>query len=205
MTVELDELTRDALVEILNIGIGRAASSLSEMVKDEVLLDIPTVELIKSQQADQRVSDLGGEHITAISQHFSGDFEGQALLFFPIESSVNLIRSLLQDSVPLEQLTELEGEALLEVGNIILNACFGTIANILSLQMESSLPQLIQGGSTALLAKNESLLMLINVNFKVSHRDINGYVSFVMDVGNFAKFYQHLQNYLNAMSGTATC
>jgi chemotaxis protein CheY-P-specific phosphatase CheC len=36
--MDLNELQRDALGEIFNIGVGRAASSLSQIVNDTVLL-----------------------------------------------------------------------------------------------------------------------------------------------------------------------
>lgn len=37
----LTELERDALTEIINIGVSRAAKNLSRMVKDQVHLAVP--------------------------------------------------------------------------------------------------------------------------------------------------------------------
>jgi chemotaxis protein CheC len=202
MTAELDEISRDALAEILNIGVGRAAASLSEMVADEVLLDVPTVEVIDHEQANRLIDHLSGGRVTAITQDFSGDFDGKALLFFPQQSSMNLVRTLLKDDVPLNMLSDLEKEALLEVGNIILNACFGTVANILSVSIESSLPQLIHGRSEDLLGTENTLLLLININFRVDEKSISGYVSFVMDVGNYNRFHGHLRHYIKSMMGS---
>jgi chemotaxis protein CheC len=201
MNTELDEITRDGLAEILNIGVGRAAAALSEMVADEVILDIPTVDVITHEEANRRIDELSGGRVTAIAQLFSGDFVGKALLFFPQQSSMNLVRSLLKDDVPLTMMSDLEKEALMEVGNIILNACFGTIANILSLSIESSLPELIQGRSEDLIGNDTTMLLLININFRVAEKSISGYVSFVMDVGNYKRFRNHLQRYLHAMMG----
>ncbi len=201
MTPQLDDISRDALAEILNIGVGRAAASLSEMVVDEVLLDIPTVEIVNHHDANHLIDKLSGGRVTAIAQDFSGDFDGKALLLFPQQSSLNLVRTLLKDDIPLTMLSELEKEALMEVGNIILNACFGTVANILNASIESSLPHLIQGRSEDLLGTEESLLLLININFRVAEKSISGYVSFVMDVGNYNRFNTHLQRYLKAMMG----
>ena len=39
-----DEIFVDAISEILNIGMGQAAASLSEMVDEEVMLSVPYVQ-----------------------------------------------------------------------------------------------------------------------------------------------------------------
>ena len=41
----LSPLQKDALVEILNTHIGKAASSLSDMVNQKVILSVPEIEL----------------------------------------------------------------------------------------------------------------------------------------------------------------
>ena len=45
----------------------------------------------------------------------------------------------------LEDVIDLEQEALAETGNIILNACLATIANVLRKPMRMSLPSVIRG------------------------------------------------------------
>ena len=49
----LTELHLDALTEVFNIGAGRAAASLSEIVGDEVKLSVPLIEIKKTSEADQ--------------------------------------------------------------------------------------------------------------------------------------------------------
>ena len=44
-TALLNELQLDALTELVNIGVSRAASSLREMVGSQVLLSVPNVSL----------------------------------------------------------------------------------------------------------------------------------------------------------------
>ena len=45
--MRMTDETLDALTEILNIGIGRAAASLSRMVETRVELRVPEIELIE--------------------------------------------------------------------------------------------------------------------------------------------------------------
>ena len=46
--VELTELELDALTEIVNLGVSKAATSLALMVHDEVVLSVPKVPPINS-------------------------------------------------------------------------------------------------------------------------------------------------------------
>ena len=47
--MELSPVQQDALVELLNIGFGRAAASLSQLTGHRVLLDVPQVTLHASR------------------------------------------------------------------------------------------------------------------------------------------------------------
>ena len=43
---ELSEIERDALAEIANLGVSRAATSLRRMVGEQVLLSVPAVNIV---------------------------------------------------------------------------------------------------------------------------------------------------------------
>ena len=64
-----------------------------------------------------------------IHQVFEGEITGRALLIFPDTKSLELVRAVIGGELPLEEIIELEQEALAEIGNIILNGCLATIAN----------------------------------------------------------------------------
>ena len=48
--VEFDELQKDAVVELINNGMGRAANALAIMINEEVLLTVPNVEFISFEE-----------------------------------------------------------------------------------------------------------------------------------------------------------
>ena len=50
----LNELELDALTELVNIGVSRAADSLREMVGEEIILSVPKVELLGRARARRR-------------------------------------------------------------------------------------------------------------------------------------------------------
>jgi hypothetical protein len=64
----------------------------------------------------------------AVRQDFSGVFSGRALLIFPEASSLELVRVVVGRQLALEDIVDLEDEALAETGNIILNSWVATIA-----------------------------------------------------------------------------
>ena len=51
--IRLTELEQDALTELVNIGVSRAASSLRKIIGEQVLLSIPAVEVLPQETAGQ--------------------------------------------------------------------------------------------------------------------------------------------------------
>ena len=46
---ELSDIERDALAEIANMGVSRAATSLRQMVGEQVLLSVPAVNIVTAR------------------------------------------------------------------------------------------------------------------------------------------------------------
>jgi chemotaxis protein CheC len=130
MTDEVDELTdieQDALAEIANMGVSRAANSLRQMFGEEVLLSVPAVKIVTRQAASKLVERNNATKLVAVQQSFEGPFAGRALLIFPEAQSLELVRAIVGDEHSLEDVIDLEQEALAETGNIILNGCLAAM------------------------------------------------------------------------------
>ena len=199
----LSELELDAFTEIINIGMSRAADSLSQMVSEEVSLSVPIVEIVDGSLAQSRLDEIGLNNISGVSQRFGGTLNGKAMLLFPEEQSMNLVRLLLKDSVPLEMMSEMEKEALTEVGNIILNACFGTVANALSFDLDSTIPSFINCKSDEILESdlsNQAVLML-KVDFSLPSKNIQGFVTFLMDLDSSDILKESIKSYVETYAG----
>ncbi len=202
--IRLSELHCDAIVELLNIGMGQAANSLSEMVREEVKLSVPSLELLSRQNAIKHLNGHPDRRIAAVKQHFEGPFWGDALLLFPQEKSLELVRALMKDEeVPLDMLTELEQDALTEIGNIILNSCIGSLADILSQQLSSDLPIFITGSVNEVLdacvAQGDDMIMFLRMDFALHTKDIDGYVAFILEIPAMEKFKTNIDLYLQGL------
>jgi PAS domain S-box-containing protein len=191
MTAEptsLDELERDAITELANIGVSRAAASLRKMVGHQVLLSVPSVDILSQRAAAALISERESDELVAVQQAFSGRFSGRAMLIFPQSNSLHLLRAIIgDDRMSPGEAAEMETEALAETGNVILNGCLGTIANMLRQSLTLSLPEIVRGCSTRLFqasktAKDEGLVLFLYINFSVRDRDIRGYIAMLMDL-----------------------
>jgi chemotaxis protein CheC len=148
--IALDELELDALSELVNIGVSRAAASLRIMIGQEIVLSVPTVRVVTRREAAHIIGERYLDKVVAVHQAFDGEIAGRALLIFPETNSLELVRAVAGGELPLEDIIELEQEALAETGNIILNGCLGTIANLLQRSLRTSLPEIIRGDASEL-------------------------------------------------------
>src|ERR1700704_2735515 len=181
----LTELERDALGEVSNIAMARAANSLRQMVEHEVLLSVPAVEILSRDQATQLVAKPDNPSLVAVRQDFSGAFSGRALLIFPEANSLELVRAVVGRQLSLEDIVDLEDEALAETGNIILNSWVATIANLLKRALKMSLPVVIRGDGQNMFESAETRqtpILFLHVKFEISQREIRGYVALLMDI-----------------------
>jgi chemotaxis protein CheC len=185
--VSLDELELDALTELVNIGVSRAAASLRTMIGQEILLSGPAVQVVTRTEAAEIISERGADKLVAVHQAFDGDISGRALLIFPETNSLELVRAVTGGELPLEDIIELEQEALAETGNVILNGCLATIANQLQRSLKMSLPEIIRGSGPDLfnlagVAESENVALFLYIDFAVKERDIRGYIAMLMDL-----------------------
>ena len=197
----LVELERDALTEIVNVGVSRAASSLRKMIDEQVLLSVPSIEVVNQHRAARLISEREVAELVAIRQDFSGAFSGRALLIFPEENSLELVRAVTGDQMTARELLEMEHEALAETGNIILNNCLATMANMLKRSLTMTVPEVLRGSGATLFeveerGSAEGLVLFLYIDFAVRRRDIRGYIAMVMDLPSLATLKELLGEFI---------
>ncbi len=178
----LTELEADLLAELFNIGVGRAADSLSRMVNQEISLSIPSVEF---RTVKEMADYLGGDNIICcVSQNMTGEFDARSMLLFPEENSMEVVRLLMGDQISDELVADMQEEALNEIGNIVLNACIGSIATTLNKQFNVGLPEFESDIPMNLLTSSVSSksdgVLLIRINMELSESNVKGYLAFLI-------------------------
>ena len=171
----------------MNIGVSRAAASLRQMVGRQVFLSVPSVEVISRRAAATLMAEREIGRLVAVRQDFTGAFSGQALLIFPEANSLALVRAVAGDELSEAELADIEEEALAETGNVVLNNCLATMANMLQRPLEMSLPGVLRDQSAQLFDLDHSageagVVLFLYINFAISERDIRGYIAVLMDL-----------------------
>jgi chemotaxis protein CheC len=205
----LSEVEKDVIAEIANIGVSRAANSLRQMVGHEVLLSVPAVDIVSREAAMHLVERGSSSKLVAVQQSFEGPFCGRALLIFPAAHSLELVRSIVGNEHSLEDVIDLEHEALAETGNIILNACLATIANVLRQPMRMSLPTVLRGDGGKLLdmgshAGGGGLVLFLYINFTVKDREIRGFIALLLDLPAIAALKEIVRDYVTEIEQQAS-
>jgi chemotaxis protein CheC len=137
---QLHDVQLDALQEICNIGMGHAATALSQMIGQTVNLNVPKVTLAS---LDQVPDIMGGAEqvVVGIYMRVYGNLRGNILLIFPRESAQSLNALLTgQPSSGDLILNEMHASALKEVGNILAGAYLNAMGSLLGMSLIPSVP-----------------------------------------------------------------
>lgn len=199
----LTELERDALAELSNVAMARAASSLRQMVGHQVLLSVPQVDIVSKVRAGELIGSDQRSPLVAVRQDFDGPFAGRALLIFPEANSFELVRLVVGGELSLQDVGSLEDEALAETGNIILNSWIATIANLLKQSLKISLPIVLRGNSELMLKSTEEQqqVLFLHIRFEVSTREVQGYVALLMDIPSIDALRVLLSDLVGRLAG----
>lgn len=189
--MKLSQFQEDAITEAFNIGIGRAASCLSEMVDATVLLNVPSVRFCEYAEACKQVSVAGGGPTTSITQEFCGDVAGSAAIILSEDDAVTLAQLLHGDSPTATSLDILQQGILEEVGNIILNGVLGSLSNLMNVKLSYGVPKFqtdenpVLGLTSSRSNQNKNRdILLAKTRFDVRERCIEGSLLIVFDVGS---------------------
>jgi chemotaxis protein CheC len=138
---QLTDIQLDALKEISNIGMGHAATALSQMIGQRIQLRVPRVSVTEISAVPE---NLGGAEalMVGVTVQILGDARGSIMLLFPQESAHRLLGCLLQREERALVMNELAVSALKEVGNILASAYLSAIGNLLHKTLIPSVPLL---------------------------------------------------------------
>ncbi len=137
MTPNYTDMQLDALRELANIASGTAATALSQMLGQEVTLDVPRALVLPLADA---VDACGApdETVAGIVLPLEGDFPALVLLLIPFTDAEALCRLL-----GVEPGTEVGDSALGEIGNILGSSYLGALASMTGLSLFPDPPHLI--------------------------------------------------------------
>lgn len=140
--IVLDQLELDALREVGNIGAGRAATALSQMLQRPIRIDVPKASIVRLEDLPE---PLGGPQKLVAATYFRvyGDAPGRLLIMIGEDSLAHLLSLLMGQEIPAGQaLDETAQSAVKELGNILCSAYLNALADFMGFPLLPSVPAL---------------------------------------------------------------
>ena len=197
----LTPLQEDALVELLNIGFGRAASSLSQLTGHRVLLEVPHVTIHPVEGLSESLEKVIQTEVASVHQIFSGPVAGDALLILD-QAGASMLKELLTNEPALPLSIDASArEVLTEVGNILLNACLGSFGNLLKVQVTFSVPQLNLESLGAILEslrvnqEGMKYALVVHAGFKLRDAEVRGYLVIVLSIASLDRLLRAVEEW----------
>jgi len=148
--LSLKVLQLDALREVANIGAGHAATALSQMVGETIMITVPTINIARLEDVPVQMTEPD-EPVAAVLMHMVGDLTGRTLLVLPRRTAVRLASRLLKKQQSEEMLSEMGQSAIKEAGNILSSAYMNALSDFMGMLLLPSPPSLAIDMSEAVL------------------------------------------------------
>jgi chemotaxis protein CheY-P-specific phosphatase CheC len=143
MRAELNKVELDITKEIVNIGLSKAADSLSFFIREKVLIKLVDIKFNPENYSPiSRKNDSQKSYV--LTTYIRGDIGGKSLLIFNESEVEKLIDANLPDSIknnPVEKANMMDA-ILLEIDNIITASVITQFANILQCKLYGDVPGL---------------------------------------------------------------
>ncbi|SFP96259.1 chemotaxis protein CheC [Desemzia incerta] len=147
MPSEFSTVQLDALKEVINIGGGNAATSLSQLINKPVHMTVPTIEVMAYEDMFEQVMSED-TMIDAVLTKMFGQAEGVFLLVGLEEDMKHLASIMLPENsetmLPENSETnpEMIDSALKELANILVNSFLNAVTKLLDINLLTSIPLL---------------------------------------------------------------
>jgi len=151
-TRELGPRQLDGLREVANIGAGHAATALSQMVNDRVMLEVPELRVVPLEDVPELIGPPD-EVVSAVMMKLLGDVTGRTVQIFPASAASAVVKALTgrADVRFPEDFGDLEISAVTEISNILVGAYVNALSEFLGMMLIMSVPAMAIDTSSAIL------------------------------------------------------
>ncbi len=190
----------DALREVANIGAGHAATALSTMTGQAIMIKVPTISIARLDEVPGHVVANPEDAVAVILLQMLGDLTGRSILVFPEHTACRLAEMMLQrprGSSP--SIALLEESALKECGNILSGAYLNALADFMHLMLLPSPPLLAVDMASAVLSSaylqfgdGRDVVFCVESEFQMRDdgESLRGYFLLLPDTGSLQKILQ---------------
>lgn len=133
-------LQLDILKELVNIGGGNAATSISQLINKPVEMEVPTIDIL---DYNHLYTDIMAEDqiINAVIMKMLGDAEGVFLYTVTPEAATDLANMMIPKGIDLTE--ELKDSSIKELVNILVNSFLNAVSKMVGGNLITSIPVFI--------------------------------------------------------------
>jgi chemotaxis protein CheC len=208
----LSELELDALKEIMNIGFGQAAVALSEGIDLRVMLSVPRITVLESEKIrpfiDAEMVFSPSSSYCMVEEGFHGKVSGKALLLLP-QSETSVFAASLglggEKGAAGTRLAGLGEGTFLEIGNILVGACVGKVAELFDDQVlfrppSYTPPPIDADGMEKRLGAEGDIALVFKTLFNFGKEDVCSFLFLVVSEYGIGWVRQAVAAYLEGLS-----
>lgn len=147
----LSSLQLDALREAGNIGAGHAATALSKLLRQRIVMAVPRASVMPLSHVDVMI---GGSEtpVWAIYLRIEGQLNGHMLFMLPYEHATHMVDMVMGKALgTTPEIDEMGTSILGEVGNVLTSTYLVALGNLTKLEMRVSIPHLAADMAGAIL------------------------------------------------------
>ena len=190
----------DALTELFNIGLHRAAASLSELTGQRIIVDLPRLWVCPIEETHARLRELLSGELATVHQIFMGNVTGDAVLVLEYDAASRLAALLTNGDVAVDgRLDQSAREVLTEVGNVILSSCLSAFGDMLHVSVTFSVPRIhvesLDGMLRSLKVETDELhyTLLAATRFRLTEGEVGGYLMIAVGLSSLAMITKSLE------------
>ena len=172
----LNETQLDALQETGNIGCSHAATAVSQMINQEVEINVPRIFVQKIPDLRESLQKISGNEnkLVGVYLELTDEFLGSILFLFPYKSALVLSDLLMFQPIGTStELTEMSQSAITEVGNVVVSAYTNALSSFLDTSIMLSpphyseeIPDVFLDEITTTIGKDTSHALIFDTQFK---------------------------------------
>ena len=206
MTALMSEAKRDALQEVVNIGMGTAGAALAQVLGAFVELAVPRIELVDRRRAATLFATgaWADREVEAVRQTFFGGIIGESLMLFDGAEPAHLADLAGHTSPPSR---EEQQELLLDLANVVIGACVNGIAEPLEEVVSFAAPLHLgaRTDSSSFVLENAGAwreALVISVDFKQEERRFRSGVMVFLSESSLQRIDEALTRFLDALAAS---
>jgi len=205
--MEFNDLELDALREILNIGSTHASTALSKMVGKKINVSFPWVKQVRIEKIPELVGNPE-DIVATVYLQIDGEHDGKVIplgglmIILHKKDALELTNLLMQKKGT--DLSEIDRDALKEVGNILSGTSLNILTKILKIRMVESIPDIsvdmLNATFDSILANigskaDESIVF--KTEFEIEEHDIRGFLMFVFNPDATKLIHRNVREAIN--------